>query len=450
MNILAKKSVLSGHIRVPGSKSHTIRALLFSALAEGTSFIRNPLPSADGLSAGRAVRLFGADVDLSEDGVWTVRGAGRNAHLPDDVVDVGNSGSLLYFMSPLAATFPGWTVFTGDESIRTRPVLHVVDALRQLGAEADVSRPGRNAPPLLIRGPIRGGGTVVTDGRLSQYISGIMMAAARLPGTTRIELTDPKEVPFLAMTKQWLESLGVSVEASGGFRQIAVHGPAALPAFDRTVPSDWEAVAFPLVAALASGSSLAVDNVDCSDSQGDRAVVGILQALGADISEDAERAALYVRPSRLSAELLPERTLRANLSGFPDAICALAVAGCFTEGTLVLEDVGVCRKKETDRIDVMGAELKKLGAEVESGADWLAVHGHAPLLADGSPNPAFCLHGGTVESFGDHRVAMSLACLGLGLPEGEAVTVRGAECCSVSFPRFFEAMNGIGAGFADA
>jgi 3-phosphoshikimate 1-carboxyvinyltransferase len=141
--------------------------------------------------------------------------------------------------------------------------------------------------------------------------------------------------------------------------------------------------------------------------------------------------------------------LRVNLAGFPDAICALAVIACFIEGKTVLEDIGVCHRKETDRIVVMKSELEKLGAKVEEGEDYLAIYGNSPLLANGEKNPNFKLHGGTVESFDDHRVAMSLACLGLGLPEGEQVIVNDAECCSVSFPKFFEVMNKINANFTE-
>lgn len=455
MKIQAVQSSLSGSIQAPGSKSHTIRALLLASLAEGTSHIRNPLPGEDCLSSGRAVRLFGAKVDLSNPEEWTVEGAGKDAHLPDDVVDAGNSGSLLYFMSPVAATFPGWTVFTGDKSIRTRPVLHVVDALRQLGAEAFVSRPESDAPPLILRGPVRAGKTVVTDGRLSQYISGIMMAACRLDGTTKIELTDPKETPFLNMTRLWLTSLGADVSVSDDYRHIAVTGPLRLKAFDRTIPSDWEAAAFPILAAVLTDSEITIQNVDYSGSQGDAAIVQTLQALGADITENVPANTLTVRGGRksrtpfgrLSAERRAGGVFRANLSGFPDAVCALAAAACFTEGTVVIEDIGVCRRKETDRITVLREELGALGADITEGPDFLEIRGHAPLRADGSKNPEFRLHGGTAQSRGDHRIAMALACMGLALPAGESLTVCDAECCAVSFPHFFEAMRGIRAAF---
>ena len=393
--------------------------------------------------------MFGAKVDISNPSDWIVEGAGKNAHLPDDVVNVGNSGSLLYFMSPVAATFNGWSVFTGDESIRTRPILHVVDALNQLGAEAYISRPEKNAPPLIIKGPIKENQTIVTDGRLSQYISGIMMAASRLNGTTHIELTDPKETPFLNMTRLWLEEMGVKLEISEDYKHIQVHGPVQMKAFDKEIPGDWEAVAFPLVAALISDSEITIENIDYSGSQGDMEIVEVLKKLGADITEDKEKNTLTAKSSRLSTENLPGKELCVNLSGYPDAICALAVAGCFTEGTITIKDIGVCRKKETDRIEVMQKELEKLGAKVETGPDWFRIIGHSPKKSDGTKNPEWKIHGGTVESFDDHRVAMSLAVLGLGLEESESVIINDAECCAVSFPEFYNVMNGINAGFCE-
>lgn len=465
MNILARASSLSGHITVPGSKSHTIRALLLASLAEGTSRIANPLPSADCLSTAAAVPLIGAQVSFGstkQDGqgtVWTVQGAGKSVHLPSDVVNVGNSGSLLYFLSPLAATFPGWSIFTGDESIRRRPVHHVVDVLCQLGAEAACAVPGSKTCPLVIKGPVQGNRTVRTDGAVSsQYISGLMLAALRLPGTLNIELSDPKETPYLVMTQKWLERMGSAVQISPDFKRISVSGPVPIQAFDCTVPSDWEAVAFPLVAAILTDSEVVIEHVDGSGTQGDDMIVSVLQQLCADIEWNVAAETLTVRGGkrsrdgvgRLTTENFEHGELHINLSGFPDAVCALAVAACFTEGTVFIEDIAVCRRKETDRIAVLAAELSKLGADVAEGSDFLVVHGHSPRTANGKPNPAFSLHGAQVESWRDHRVAMALACLGLGLPEGEAVVVRDADCCAVSFPRFFDEMRSLNADFSEA
>ena len=275
------------------------------------------------------------------------------------------------------------------------------------------------------------------------------MAASRLNGTTHIELTDPKETPFLNMTRLWLEEMGVKLEISEDYKHIKVHGPVQMKAFDKEIPSDWEAVAFPLVAGLISDSEITIENIDYSGSQGDMAIVDVLKKLGANIIEDKEKNTLTAKHSRLSTENLPGKELHVNLSGYPDAICALAVAGCFTEGTVIIEDIGVCRKKETDRIEVMQKELEKLGAKIETGSDWFKITGNSPINSDGTKNPDWKIHGGTVESYDDHRVAMSLAVLGLGLETNESVTINNAECCAVSFPDFYNTMNKINAGFCE-
>ena len=464
MNIIAERQTLSGHIRVPGSKSHTIRALILATLAEGRSYIHNPLPSADCLSTAAVVPLIGAgiDLDISTEGTcgstWIVDGAGKHIHLPTDVVNVGNSGSLLYFLSPIAATFDGWSVFTGDESIRKRPVAHVANVIEQMGAKAYLSQPNVNGCPLIVHGPISQAETVVTSGSISsQYISGLMMTALRLKEPLHITLTDPKETPYLTMTQKWLESVGAKVSISDDYKHISVTAPKELKAFERTIPSDWEAVAFPLIAGILTDSQIVIDNIDGSGTQGDDAIVAILQSIGADVSWDKAAQTLTVRGGkkagdgigRLTTERLPNKELHVALSPFPDAICALAVVACFTEGTTILEDAAVCRRKETDRLEVMQKELSLLGADIETGDDYMIIRGHSPKCADGSANPAFKLRGGLVESYGDHRVAMSLACFGLGLSEGEKITVHNAECCNVSFPHFFDVMNGIGAGFKE-
>lgn len=440
MKIKCKKASLSGSVTVPGSKSHTIRALLLATLADGVSEISNPLPSQDCLSTVQAIKKIGAEVQI-KDGLWTVTGAGNKLHLPaeNDKIDVGNSGSLMYFLCPILSTFGGKCTFTGDESICKRPVTHLIDALNQLGAQAKSINNDGN-PPFEFCGPIDVNKTLLTDGKLSQYISGFMMAASRLNGTLNIKLTNPKETPYLTMTKLWLDGAGVSCHISDDFKQISVKGPVQIKSFKKAVPSDWEAVAFPMIAALISDSSIVIENIDGSGSQGDDKIVEVLQSVGADINWDKTAGKIYVKGGKkLSAKNLPNQTLTVNISSFPDAICALSVIACFIEGKTVITDIEICRKKETDRIWAMKSELTKLGAKFEEGDDCLIIYGCAESL-----------HGGNVESYKDHRIAMSLACMALGLKQGETIEINDAECCSVSFPKFFETMNTLGAGFKNA
>ena len=449
MKISSQQTRLSGHIVVPGSKSHTIRALILACMADGVSHISNPLPSNDCLSTVKAVKQVGAEVDMGPEGssVWTVKGAGKNLHLPEGKIDVGNSGSLMYFLCPVLSTLKGECTFTGDESICTRPVGHLIDALNKLGAKAEcLPNPAgkKNCPPFKFSGPVDVNKTLYTEGTLSQYISGFMMAATKLNGTLHMDLSDPKETPYLTMTRLWLESVGVKCNISPDFKKVSVDGPVDIKAFDRAVPSDWEGVAFPLIAALISDSKIVIDNIDGSGSQGDDKIVEVLQKVGADIVWDKAAGTLTVTGGkRLSGDSV------IDISSFPDAICALAVIACFIEGTTTFTDVEICRKKETDRIWAMKTELSKLGAVLEEKGDTFIVHGHSPVKADGSENLDFVIHGGEVESYKDHRIVMSLACLGLGLKKGEAVIVNDAEWCSVTFPKFFEVMNTSGAGYLE-
>ncbi len=449
MNITASNHSLSGNITVPGSKSHTIRALILATLADGISEIKNPLPSADCLSTAAAVPLIGSHVELnlSEEGEpgtsWIVTGAGKNIHLPSDVVNVGNSGSLLYFLSPIVSVFDGISIFTGDDSIRRRPVLHVAQALNQLGARAETAIPGHNGCPLVIKGPAKCG-VVKTEGEVSsQYISGLMMAGILMNGKLKIQLSNPKETPYLVMTQRWFEKVGVPCSISSDFKNIEVEGPAHIKAFAVTIPSDWEGVAFPLIAALMTDSKIVIENVDSSGTQGDDAIVEVLKSVGADIEWDKNKNTLTVcggkmahnGHGKLSTKSLPDGELHVNMNPFPDAVCALAAIATQIEGTVVLEDAAVCRRKETDRLKVLNIELKKLGADIEEKEDSLIIRGGKKL------------NGAVVESYDDHRMAMALACLGLALPVGQEMTIKDAECCSVSFPHFFEIMNNLGAGF---
>ena len=438
MQLFAKRSELSGNVAVPGSKSHTIRACLFAAMAEGTSLISNPLEGEDCLSALKAVEAFGAKTSR-EPGLWTVEAPRGGLKLPEQVIDVGNSGSLLYFLSPIAATLSGWTFITGDESIRRRPVDEIIKAIKDLGGDGFCSTPQKTTAPFAVKGPIAAG-RIEHEGVLSQQISGLLMAATRLEGKTIIELRNPKETPFVKMTIDWLASLGAEVKYDAAtMSHFELEGPCRLAAFDRAIPSDWEAAAFPIVAAVITGSSLAIPDIDFSESQGDRAIVDVLKAMGADIEADAKTGCLCINKSRESSRgISAAPALKGgefNCASIPDAVPALAVAACFAEGETRLADIGVVRLKETDRISILYKELTKLGADVEEGPDFLVIRGKGGRG----------LHGGACESHMDHRIAMALAVMGLAIEEG--ITVSDAECCAVSFPHFYEKMNACGAGF---
>ena len=197
MKISVEKSSLSGSVLIPASKSHTIRAVVIGSLADGTSTIRNPLGAADPLASVSVCCRLGAEISL--DGDWTIRGVGGRPHVPDDVLDTGNSGTTLYLTMGTAALVHGYSVFTGDEQIRSRPAGPLIEALHGLGAEAFSTR-GNGKPPLVIRGPMKGGSIELDGSKTSQYLSALLLNCPLADGDSDIRVSDPCELPFIEMT----------------------------------------------------------------------------------------------------------------------------------------------------------------------------------------------------------------------------------------------------------
>ncbi len=474
---------VGGTIRVPASKSHTIRALLIAALAEGQSRIESPLDSHDTASCAAAVRLLGAEVaeERDNDGrlqALSVTGVGGRPAAPEDVIDVGNSGTTLYLALGTAALSEGWTVFTGDEQIRRRSAANLLQALGDLGADAFSTR-GNGCAPLCIRGPLAGGHTSISC-PTSQYLSSLLLAAPLGQGRSEIELPLLHEKPYAEMTLSWLDSQGVRYEREGWDR-FSIPGGQAYRAFSRPIPADFSSATFWAVAAAITGCTLTLAGLDPADPQGDKAVFDILAAMGCEVRHHAgatdgdgitisgppaapahdvpqAHTANAARP-RAGGTARPKaghpaehagshgkhaghpgmraghlRAGRFDLNPIPDALPALAVAACFADGPVELANVPQARIKETDRISVMRTELRKLGAEIEEREDGLRIHPRRSTTA-----PA--LTGARVDGHADHRVVMALAVAGLAAA-GETV-ITGAEAAGVTYPTFFETLAAI-------
>lgn len=420
------KNCVRGEMNVPSSKSHTIRAVTIATLADGKSVINNPLPSRDGIAALNAAKKFGAKCTVSED-QWIIEGLGENIKVPDDVINVDNSGTTLYFMASVAALIPEWTVFTGDNSIRTRPINPLLDALNTLGVSGTTTRSEVHSPPFMVKGPLSSG-TVKVSGNPSQYISSLLLVAPMCEGLTRIETDNPAEVPYIDMTIDWMRRSGITVNYDEeNYRYFEVKGKQKYQPFTRTIPNDWSAVAFPLAAGLTPGSELTINNLDFEDKQGDSKIVDIFLDMGANIEIDKENNRLKVVGDK---EL---HGVTIDCTNTPDALPMLSVIGCIAKGTTILENVAGIRAKETDRVAVMEKELRKMGAKIETEHNKMTIYGGQALK------------GAEVESYDDHRVAMALSVAGL-FAEGETI-VNDSDCVNVSFPDFYEILNKLGAGF---
>ena len=419
MDLSVTPAKLAGTVRVPASKSHTIRALILATLADGESTIKNPLVSEDTEACLAACRAIGARVE-TEKNQWRVRGSVNNPRTPDDVLDVGNSGTSLYLLTGIAALQERWICFTGDSQIRSRSASALLDSLEDLGAKA-FSLKGNGCAPYLVGGCLEGGVTSI-ECPTSQYLSSLLLAAPLAKGPTTIDVPLLNERPYVEITLSWLDRQNISYK-NADFKRFTVPGGQRYSRFEIDMPGDFSSATFFLCAAALTGSNLTVEGLDMTDSQGDKAVVGYLEQMGCDI-QIADFSVLVGGGGLKGCDL--------DLNATPDALPAMAATACFAEGTTRLLNVPQARLKETDRISVMTKELTKLGARIEELEDGMVIRGGKPL------------HGTQVEGHGDHRVVMALAIAGLGARG--VTTVSDSEAAAVTFPDFSRLLKSIQQG----
>jgi len=414
-------SSIKGAVAIPPSKSHTLRAILFAAMAKGNSEIRNFLHSPDSTAMIEAMRAFGAKIDIAANHLL-IRGLSGKLEAAENVIDSGNSGQVLRFVGALAALCPAYTVITGDHSIRhNRPVKPLLSALSQLGALADSARLDGYAP-IIIKGKMQSGKAHL-PGEDSQPVSGMLIACSFLQGKSTIEVSDPGEKPWIDLTLFWLKKFDIHVEHQN-YTHYHIPGNAKIDGFNTVIPGDFSSAAFPIAAALVTGSELTLTNIDMNDCQGDKKLIEVLQKMGAKIDIDHTKKTLHIhKNSKLKG-------MRIDINDFIDAVPILSVIGCYAEGTTEIVNAGVARKKESDRIHAMATELKKMGANIHENPDGLKIS-HSPLS------------GAHLDSWRDHRIAMSLCIAALGATGH--TKIEGAECVSKTYPGFAHDFRAIGA-----
>lgn len=419
--IVSQTRRLRGEVSVPPNKSHSFRALVAAGLADGVSAIRRPAVSNDWRRGVRALQMLGAKVEQDDGQSWRISGVAGRPKTPDDVIDCGNSGLILRFFAAAAGLCDGYTVLTGDESIRhIRPIGPLVDGLCQLGAFA-VSTKDDGHAPVVVRGPLKGGLATI-DGADSQHVSALLFAASAAGVDAEIRVNNPGERPWVGLTLHWLQRLGVGIECENFERYVVRRRPSGCwPGFDFTVPADWSAAMYPLVAGLlAADGEVTVAGVDPADPQPDRLALDVFRDMGGQIEVNGDR--VTARGSRLVGR-------RIDCNDFIDQFMLLAVVGCFAEGRTELVNAEIARHKECDRVAAMAAALRAMGADVEERPDGLLIR-HSPL------------RGATLDSLADHRMVMTLAVAGLAAA-GRTV-IRRAECVEKTFAEFPAAIARLG------
>jgi len=408
---------LDARVRPPGSRSLTNRALVAAALAEGESALLGATESDDALAMREGLRALGVPIAVNAD-CWTVSGcAGRLPARGRVEIDVRASGTTARFLCAAATLTPAGTevLLDGTVRMRERPIGELAAALRALGAAVETLGPG-GCPPLRVRGGGLAGGAIEIDARRSsQFVSGVLLAAPCAGRAVEIALVEGRLVsrPFVDLTLQVMTAFGADAgwTERGGLR--VAHGGYRGRRY--LIEPDAQAAVYAFAAAAITGGRVVVEGLGPASRQPDLRILEHLAAMGCRVERRAEEIELSAPP--------PGALGGIDCDGdpMPDAVLALAVVALFAKGPTTIRNVGNLRIKESDRLAALETEIRRLGGRAEAGPDWLRI----------DPRP---LHSAAIETYADHRMAMSFALAGLVVP---GVAIRDPACVAKTWPGFF-------------
>src|SRR6476469_1634610 len=432
-----RAGALKGRLRVPGDKSISHRALIFGALTVGETHISGLLEGEDVINTAKAMRALGATVERIGEGTWRVHGVGVGGFRePQAVLDFGNSGTGCRLVMGAVAGCPITATFDGDASLRTRPMLRILDPVAQMGARAVSMAEGGRLPLTLAgaRDPI----PVVyrTPVASAQIKSAVLLAGLAAPGATTVIEQEASRDHTELMLKHFGAEISWTQEGAHG-RRVVLTGQPELHGAEVVVPADPSSAAFPIVAALiVNGSDIVFPDVMTNPLR--TGLLTTLREMGASIEESQQRgdagepmAQLRVRASKLrGVEVPPERA-----PSMIDEYLVLAVVASFAEGTTIMRGLKELRVKESDRLEATADMLRVNGVKVEVAGDDLIVEGRGHVPG-----------GGLVATHMDHRIAMSA--LVMGLAADKPVKVDDTAFIATSFPDFIPMMRSLGAEFS--
>lgn len=418
MKLTINKSEIKGTVNAPPSKSYTHRAIAIAAMSKKAS-VHNPLISEDTKATIRASEAFGATVESKNDSLL-ICGFDGKLKIPDNVLDVANSGTTLRIMTAISSLVDGATVLTGDASIRTRPNTPLLNALNDLGAVTFSTR-NNGMAPIVVRGKMKGGKVKIDGSISSQFISALLIACPFAENETTIMIKgELKSRPYVNITIGMLKDAGATIISDEKENSFTVPPDQEYDMKSYNVPGDFSSASYMMAAGALCGD-VTIKNLYPSE-QGDSALVEILEKMGAHISWDRKKGEVKVKKSELCG-------IKVDVGKTPDLVPTLAVLGAVSTGQMVIENAGHVRYKETDRLHAMTVELKKMGVDITEEKDSLIIKGGD-------------IKGAKVHGWDDHRIVMALAVAGMVAGK---TTIDTIESVGISYPGFFEDLRKSGA-----
>ena len=419
---IRKTSELRGEVCAPPSKSYTQRMLIAASLSYGISKISGPLVSDDTKATLRAIRMVGANVKMAK-GCWTVTGGSSLKHA-EAPIDCGESGATLRFMIPVVALTDGPSTLLFRQSLERRPVEPLLQSLKALGVETSRGTVDNKSYVKVEGGGIKGGKTSIPGDVSSQFISGLMFACPLAKTNTEITVTTSLESKgYAKMTKEVLAQHGIKILSNDDYKLIRIPAGQKYKPSDHCVPGDFSSAAFLMAAAAISHSHVEIVNLDYSLVQGDKAIIGVLKQMGVEGKVCSDKI-------QITGGGKPLKAFDIDAKDTPDLVPVYAALACYAEGTSRVHGAARLRLKESDRLQSLYLELRKMGAEIKVDPESLTVIGPCRL------------HSADIDSHDDHRIVMACAVAALGA-EGETV-IHNAECVQKSYPSFFVDLESLG------
>jgi 3-phosphoshikimate 1-carboxyvinyltransferase len=404
-------------LSVPGSKSYTHRSLIAAALCDGRCVVENPLRSEDTQLTLAALIQMG--IRSEDHGQHLVLfGQGGHLTLPENAIYLANSGTSMRLLIALAALGEGTCTFCGSDRMHQRPIQDLLDGLGQIGIEA-ASLNHNGCPPVTVTGGGIDGGRVSLDCSLSsQYLSALLLVAPYTRKGLEILVTQgPVSKPYIDMTVEIMARFGVTVERSD-YRRFAIRGNQVYRAGVYAVEPDSSQASYFWAAAAVTGRTVKVLGTRRDSRQGDVRLADVLGAMGCGIHPD---------PDGIAVSGGPLAAVDVDMADMPDTVPTLAVVAAFAKGTTHIRNVSHLRGKESDRLAAVATELSKMGIAAECTDTGLTIQGGQP-------------RGAEIETYNDHRIAMSFAVAGLRVP---GVRIRGEGCVEKSFPEFWSVFESL-------
>jgi 3-phosphoshikimate 1-carboxyvinyltransferase len=412
------KKIADSDVIVPGSKSYTHRILIAAALSDGTCTISNGLKSEDTLLTLDALRHMGISIDIRDDR-FIVNGEKGRLKPCFDPVYLGNSGTSMRLLTAVAALGQERYTLTGTARMQERPIQDLLDGLVQMGISArSINNTG--CPPVEVKGGRLSGGSVsLKCGVSSQFLSALLLIAPYTQHGVEIDVIEgPVSKPYVDMTIDVMEECGARIKRDGYLR-FAVPGGQIYRAGSYDVEPDCSQAGYFWAAAAITGSKIKVKGTTHKTRQGDVRFTNILENMGCKISHE---------PDGISVTGGPLSAISVDMGDMPDMVPTLAVVAAFAAGTTQIENVGHLKAKESDRLGSVVHELSKIGIEASCSNTGMKIRGGNPKGAE-------------IDTYGDHRMAMSFALAGLNVP---GIVIRDEKCVEKSFPNFWRVFEGLG------